>query len=82
MSDSNMNYSDIIRMFIADKEIIVYPATEMGKLLTDVSKIGSNINQLARVANSTQSVDLAMMTNAAHQVNRVWRLVKDTGIWR
>lgn len=82
VSASGLTFSEIVRRFITDTEIKTFPSEELRALLSSVSKIGGNINQIARVANSTQGVDATMLTNASFQVDRLWRLLKDLETWR
>lgn len=56
---SNENISDYIRKLIMGKEIKEKPDHDFLKILNELSKIGVNINQIARNANTNGRVDKA-----------------------
>jgi hypothetical protein len=77
MAAENMNCSKLLRHLITDVARKDYDAEKMKKLLMHISKMGSNINQIARIANSMQHVDDSMLTTASFQIGETWRLVKE-----
>lgn len=82
MEASGLNCSELLRRLITGSTIRTRDDEKMRALLAQISKIGSNVNQIARVANSMQHVDASMMTNASFQIGEAWRLVKEMGAWR
>ena len=83
MVAERMNCSKLLRHLITDVSLIAYDADTLKALLAQMSKNGSNINQIARVANSSKNVDDAQIAQACLQVNRLWRTVKEmTAAWR
>ena len=56
MSETGFNASQLIRILISRTEIKTRPPDELPKLLRELSAIGNNVNQIARKANSTDSI--------------------------
>ncbi len=82
MEQTEFPYSALFRKFISDDNLPILQGEDAKALLANISKIGSNINQIARVANSTQTADATMMTSASMQIDRLWRLLKGLETWR
>lgn len=82
MRASGLNCSELLRRLITGATIKTHDDEKMRTLLAQISKIGSNVNQIARVANSMQHVDASMLTNASFQISEAWRLIKEMGVWR
>ncbi len=47
-------------------------------LATEINKIGVNINQIAKVANETGSVESDSTDELKRQMGEIWRLLKST----
>lgn len=56
MCETGFNASQLIRSLISRTEIKTRPPDELPKLLRELSAIGNNVNQIARKANSTDSI--------------------------
>ena len=56
MCETGFNASQLIRSLILRTEIKTRPPDELPKLLRELSAIGNNVNQIARKANSTDSI--------------------------
>lgn len=56
MRETGFNASQLIRSLISRTEIKTRPPDELPKLLRELSAIGNNVNQIARKANSTDSI--------------------------
>ncbi len=82
MEQTGLPYSALFRKFISDDNLPILQGEDAKALLANISKIGSNINQIARVANSMQGADTSMMTEASFQVNKIWTFIKGLGAWR
>ena len=54
---SKMTKSDVIRNLILEKEIKEKPGYEFYEVMKELSKIGVNLNQIARRANQNNSID-------------------------
>lgn len=59
MRETGFNASQLIRSLILHTEIKTRPPDEYPKLLRELSAIGNNVNQIARKANSTDTIDTA-----------------------
>ena len=54
------------------------PATvEYNSLIAEINKIGVNINQIARVANGTQAISQASISEIKQMQQKLMRLVKE-----
>lgn len=62
MRETGFNASQLIRSLILHTEIKTRPPDEYPKLLRELSAIGNNVNQIARRANSTDTVSAADIT--------------------
>ncbi len=62
MRETGFNASQLIRSLILHTEIKTRPPDEYPKLLRELSAIGNNVNQIARKANSTDTVSAADIT--------------------
>lgn len=56
MRETGFNASQLIRSLISRTEIKTRPPDELPKLLRELSAIGNSVNQIARKANSTDSI--------------------------
>lgn len=56
MRETGFNASQLIRSLISCTEIKTRPPDELPKLLRELSAIGNSVNQIARKANSTDSI--------------------------
>ena len=56
MCETGFNASQLIRSLISRTEFKTRPPDELPKLLRELSAIGNNVNQIARKANSTDSI--------------------------
>jgi len=54
---SKMTKSDVIRNLILEEEIKEKPGIEFYEVMKELSKIGVNLNQIARRANQNNSID-------------------------
>ena len=54
---SKMTKSDVIRSLILEEEIKEKPGIEFYEVMKELSKIGVNLNQIARRANQNNSID-------------------------
>ena len=83
MAEEDMNCSKLLRHLITDVSLKTYDTETLKAMLAQMSKIGSNVNQIARVANSAKEVEKEQIAQACLQVNQLWRMVKEmTAVWR
>lgn len=72
---SNMTMSEYINRCLKNKSIIVI---ENGKeIYYELSKIGNNLNQIARKLNSNiaTSSDLKKLDNISEEITKIWQLL-------
>ena len=69
--------ADVIRMFIRSGVGYRFDYSQHGKVLSEVNRIGHNINQLVKVANAKQSVYLSEVTQLQEQVQNLEDLIND-----
>ncbi len=69
--------ADVFRMFICSGVGYRFDYSHHGKVLSEVNRIGHNINQLVRVANTKQSVYLSEVTQLQEQVQNLEDLIND-----
>jgi hypothetical protein len=74
---SGLKQEPFIRSLIMGMDIRPRPPDEYGALLRELSAIGNNINQLARIANSTKGITLPEMTRALELSRQAWQLLKE-----
>ena len=66
-----------VRRLIMAQEIRPRPPDTYAALLRELSAIGNNINQLARVANSTHEVTPEQLIQARYLAGAAWKRVKE-----
>lgn len=74
---SGLSASAILRKAITGMEIKAKPPETYSALLRELSAIGSNVNQIARWANTLKYISEFDILMAADLVQQAWRLVKD-----
>lgn len=67
--------ADVIRMFIRSGVGYRFDYSHHGKVLSEVNRIGHNINQLVKVANARQSVHLSEVIQLQEQVQNLENLI-------
>ncbi|HBM4205998.1 TPA: plasmid mobilization relaxosome protein MobC, partial [Listeria monocytogenes] len=68
------NREAYLRKMAIDGAIIVSNYDETKKLTLELNKIGTNINQIARVANTDNRISKADIKNIEEMMQKVWRL--------
>lgn len=53
--------SDFIRRCVADKEVKQAPTADIPILIRDIRRVGYNVDQLLKIANSTHLIDAPQM---------------------
>jgi hypothetical protein len=66
-----------VRSLIAGHEVKERPSEAWAALVRQLSAIGNNINQIARVANICGAVDPAHINTIIRMQSDIWRKVKD-----
>ena len=73
---SGLTVSALIRKLIMGQEIRQRPPAEMPELLRQMSAIGNNINQIAKVANSSKFVRQEDITEIQKMQSDLYRTIK------
>lgn len=76
-SQAGLKMEPFLRRLIAGKEIRARPTAETVKLMQEVSRIGSNVNQIARVANSLAFLSPEDIRAVMDMQKRIWNKIKD-----
>ena len=61
-----------VKRLIMGKEVHPLPPDSYRQLAKELSAIGKNVNQIARIANSTRSVTLEPLHEIRDQLERLW----------
>ena len=77
MNGTGFNASQIIRSLIIGAEIKSRPPDIMPKVYRELSAIGNNINQIARVANHSQRVDNEDIKDIQAMFNNISKKVRN-----
>jgi uncharacterized protein (DUF1778 family) len=70
------NFSRYARKILIDGYVIRLDLSDFQKLSGEVNAIGTNINQIAKVANTTGRVYENDIAKIKERVDEVWRLLK------
>lgn len=66
-----------IRRLVSGQEIRPRPPDEYAGLLRELSAIGNNVNQIARLANAQKEISPDQVQEAVRLVREAWRMTKD-----
>jgi len=72
------NFNAYARKMMIDGYVVKVDTAHFQDLAHEVNKIGTNINQLARVANTTGTVTGNDISRVQELVNEIWRLLKSS----
>ncbi|WP_423243629.1 plasmid mobilization protein [Anaerotruncus rubiinfantis] len=72
----SMKMEPLIRRLIMGMELQPRPPDEYAALLRELSAIGNNLNQLARVANTTGNISIKALETMLDHHSEIWRKVK------
>lgn len=73
---SGFSTEQYLRNLIAGSEIKQRPPDELPKLLRELSAIGNNINQIAKIANTCESVREEDIEHIISMQSKIWQMVK------
>lgn len=76
---SGLKVDPLIRSLIMGREIRAKPSEEYRLILHELSAIGNNINQIARVANTNGKINSEEIGRAVAMLNDIWMLIKGVG---
>ena len=74
---TGLTASAFVRKCVMGTELRPRPPDTYAALLRELSAIGNNINQLARVANSTHEVTPEQLIQARYLAGAAWKRVKE-----
>jgi len=70
------NFSRYARKMLIDGYVIHLDLSDFQKLSAEVNAVGNNINQIAKIANTTGTVFEKDIAEAKERVEEIWRLLK------
>lgn len=73
---SGLSGEALIRSLIMGTDIKPIPADQIGEIRRQLSSVGHNINQIARVANGTGHIDKEDIDAIKTMQTQIWRQVK------
>lgn len=71
------NFNTYARYMLLTGEIVTVDYSELIKLRTEINRIGTNINQLAKYVNTTEEITLENFQNLQDSLAEVKRLMDD-----
>jgi len=72
------NFNAYARKMLIDGYVVKVDTAHFQELAHEVNKIGTNINQLARVANTTGTIHKNDINKVQELVNELWQLLKSS----
>jgi len=70
------NFNAYARKMMIDGYVVKVDTTHFQDLANEVNKIGTNINQLTRIANTTGTIHKNDINKIQELVNELWQLLK------
>ena len=74
--NAGMKKEPYLRDLIMNRPINPRPPDEYGKILRELSAIGNNVNQIARVANSLGRINYDELQKIQLSLDHIWKEVK------
>ena len=71
------NFNTYARYMLLTGEVVTVDYSELIKLRTEINRIGTNINQLAKYVNTTEEITLENFQNLQDSLAEVKRLMDD-----
>ena len=72
------NFNTYARYMLLTGEVVTVDYSELIKLRTEINRIGTNINQLAKYVNTTEEITLENFQNLQASLAEVKRLMEDS----
>ena len=72
------NFNAYARKMLIDGYVVKVDTAHFQELAHEVNKIGTNVNQLARVANTAGTVTKNDISRVQELVNEIWQLLKSS----
>lgn len=70
------NYSAFCRKMTVDGYVIKQDFTDIKKLIFEINKIGTNINQIAKIVNESGSASQHQLEEINKKVDDIWHILK------
>lgn len=77
--ESGLKVDPLIRSLIMGQEIRGKPSENYRLILSEISAIGNNINQIARISNTKGHINRDEISKAKAMLNDIWALIKEGG---
>ena len=77
LEKSGLTKEQLLRQLLAQGYVRQPAPVEYNSLIAEINKIGVNINQIARVANGTQAISPASISEIKQMQQKLMRLVKE-----
>ena len=74
--ESGLTMTAVISKLIMNREIKLRPTEELCRIYKELNHIGTNINQIAYIANSEKHISDERLDEAARLMNDVWECVR------
>lgn len=74
---TGLKIEPFIRSLIMNSELRPRPPDEYGKIIRELSAIGNNVNQIARVANSLGKINFDELQKMQVALDNIWKVVKN-----
>lgn len=75
---AGMGIDPFIRTLVSGVNLLPRPPDTYAALLRQLSGIGTNLNQIAHIANSKQDISPDALEEAIRLARQAWRAVKDS----
>ena len=75
---TGLKMEPLLRQLIMGVHLRPRPPDTYAALLRELSAIGNNVNQIARIANGKKDIDPHELNEAVRLIRQAWRLVKDS----
>lgn len=76
-STAGMKVDPFVRNLIAGAQLKPHPPETYAGLLRELSAIGNNINQIARIANTCHTIDSEQVRMARIFAESAWKILKE-----
>lgn len=73
---SGQSTEQLLRNLVAGVEITPRPPDELAEILRQLSAIGNNINQIAKIANTYERIRQEDVEYIIQMQTKIWRMVK------
>ena len=72
------NFGEYARKMLIDGYIVKTDLSALKEVTIEMSRIGNNVNQIARLVNEKKQTDLNELQEVRLCINQIWNLLKKT----